>query len=91
MNSTPSKDKFYMPAEYSPHKGTVMIWPIRPGSWPNGAAEAKQVFSQIARAIAESEELWMLADEAHINEVRAEFKDDEHVHPICIPTDDAWA
>ena len=80
-----------MPAEYSPHKGTVMIWPVRPGSWPNGGAEAKQVFSQIARAIAKSEELWMLADEAHINEVRAEFKDDEHVHPICIPTDDAWA
>lgn len=91
INSTPSKDNFYMPAEYSPHKGTVMIWPVRPGSWPNGAVEAKQVFSKIARAIAESEELWMLADEAHINEVRAEFKDDEQIHPICIPTDDAWA
>ena len=64
INSTPSKDKFYMPAEYSKHKGTVMIWPVRPGSWPNGGAEAKQVFPQIARAIAESEELWMLADEA---------------------------
>lgn len=91
MNSTPTKDKFYMPAEYGPHKGTVMIWPVRPGSWPNGGVEAKAVFSEIARAIAKSEELWMLADEKYIKEVCENFKSDEHIHPICIPTDDAWA
>ena len=91
INSIPSKDKFYMPAEYDPHRGTVMIWPVRPGSWPNGAVEAKKVFSKIARAIAESEELWMLADEAHMNEVMEEFKNDERIHSLCISTDDAWA
>ena len=32
----PSKDGFHMPAEYEPHKGTILIWPKRPGSWIYG-------------------------------------------------------
>ena len=31
--TTPSADGYYMPAEYEPHKGCIMIWPQRPGSW----------------------------------------------------------
>ena len=34
INSTPLKDGYYMPAEYEKHSGTIMIWPVRPGSWP---------------------------------------------------------
>ena len=26
INSTPSHDGFYMPAEYEKHDGTIMIW-----------------------------------------------------------------
>ena len=33
----PRADGFYMPAEYAPHKGTIIIWPKRPGSWIYGA------------------------------------------------------
>ena len=91
INSTPKKDKFYMPAEYAPHFGTVMIWPVRPGSWPHGGVEAKKVFTEIANAISESEKLWMLADEEHISEVQAAFVGNENVIPLVIPTDDAWA
>lgn len=32
INSTPSHDGYYMPAEYEKHDGTIMIWPVRPGS-----------------------------------------------------------
>jgi agmatine deiminase len=68
-----------------------MIWPVRPGSWPNGAVAAKTAFSQIAVHIADSEEVWMLADSAHISEVEETFADKEHIHPLEIETNDAWA
>ena len=31
-----------MPAEYMPHRGTIMIWPVRKGSWPYGAKKAQE-------------------------------------------------
>ena len=68
-----------------------MIWPVRPGSWPNGAIEAQEAFTRIAKAIAESEELWMLADQSHLAKVQQVFSDTPNVHPLEIETDDAWA
>ncbi len=89
--NTPKADNFHMPAEYDKQRGCVMIWPVRPGSWPNGAKEAKRAFTEIAKAIAESEEVWMLADKEHIAEMQLAFKDVSAVHPLEIETDDAWA
>lgn len=68
-----------------------MIWPVRPGSWPNGGSAAKAAFAQIAKAIGESEEVWMLADEQHIHEVEETFASDENIHTLLIETNDAWA
>ena len=34
-----------MPGEYEPHRGCILIWPERPGSWRNGAREAKKAFA----------------------------------------------
>lgn len=80
-----------MPAEYAAHWGCCLIWPVRPGSWPHHAAAAKETFAMVARAIAESETVYMLADKDHIQEVEAEFQQEENIIPVCIPTDDAWA
>lgn len=91
LNSTPRLDGFYMPAEFAPHKGCVMIWPVRPGSWTYGAKEAQKAFAQIARSIAESEKVWMLADSEHIVQVEQEFSQDADIEAVCIETDDAWA
>ncbi len=33
QNTLPQNDSFFMPAEYSAHDGTIMIFPVRPGSW----------------------------------------------------------
>lgn len=90
-NRTPLEDNYYMPAEYAHHRGCVMIWPTRPGSWPHEARAAKTAFSRIARAIGESEDVWMLTDEAHLDEVSRVFAEDMHVRPLVIETDDAWA
>lgn len=59
-----------MPGEYEPHRGCVMIWPVRPGSWPYGAEEAQQTFLEIAFKIAESEMVWMLAAPEQVENVR---------------------
>ena len=33
LHTLPVRDGFAMPAEFAPHVGTVLIWPVRPGSW----------------------------------------------------------
>lgn len=43
----PSQDGFHMPAEYEPHKGTILIWPKRPGSWIYGAKKAREAFADV--------------------------------------------
>lgn len=89
INSTPSHDGYYMPAEYEKHDGTIMIWPVRPGSWPGEAAAAKRVFKEIAGHIAQSENVYMLTDSEHMTE--AEQMLDDKVRVVNIETDDAWA
>ena len=37
LKTLPAADGFHMPGEFEPHKGTIMIWPERPGSWAYGA------------------------------------------------------
>ena len=53
--TTPSADGYYMPAEYEPHKGCIMIWPQRPGSWKKDAKDAEQAFCAVMEAITKSE------------------------------------
>ena len=33
LHTLPTADGFTMPAEFAPHSATVLIWPVRPGSW----------------------------------------------------------
>ena len=83
--------KYTMPGEFEKHRGCVMVWPVRPGSWPYHGKEAKKTFSRVARAIAESEHVWMLAVPEHIEEARENFKNDTNVSVLEIATNDAWA
>ncbi len=100
-NSVPLRDGFHMPAEFEKHAGTIMIWPVRPGSWPNGGVAAKKVFARIAGIIAEHEKMYMLCDSEHVKEVREYLLSDcgsknlsdvkENIHVTVIDSDDAWA
>lgn len=85
----PAQSGFYMPAEFDRQRGCMMIWPVRPGSWPYGAAAAKKVFAQIANIIAQGEEMYMLTDDAHASEARKMLA--ENVQVLVIETNDAWA
>ena len=81
-----SRKHYYMPAEYDKHFGTVMIWPVREGSFPDKAAEAQKAFAETASVIAQSEPVYMLYDKE-----RSETPDIPGVTAIELPTDDAWA
>ncbi len=80
---------YSMPGEFAPHEGCVMIWPVRPGSWPNGGVAAQRAFCQVAAAIAESEPVYLLADGEHLSQAKAAAP--EGVQVLCIDSDDAWA
>ena len=82
---------YRMPGEYEKHAGTIMIWPVRPGSWAWNGREAKPVFARLIREIAKGERLWLLAYGEGLQEARAEFAGEENITLLDIETDDAWA
>lgn len=89
--TVPADDGYRMPGEFEPHRGCLMIWPVRPGSWPYGAKEAQKAFTRIACAIAESEHVWMLAAPSDVETVEAHFASEKNISVLPIQTDDAWA
>lgn len=89
INSTPAQDGYRMPAEFEKHKGCLLIWPERPGSWTYGGVAAKKVFAKIAEAISESEQVYMLVSDKEYDNARASLPDS--VILIKMETDDAWA
>ena len=102
--TTPSADGYYMPAEYEPHKGCIMIWPQRPGSWKKDAKDAEQAFCAVMEAIAKSEPVYLAAGKkvlarAEAFAVQQKEKYREAIacgrhFPVTVfeaETDDAWA
>ena len=96
----PREDGFYMPAEYELHKGTIIIWPKRPGSWIYGAVKAREAFANVICAIAESEQVFVLAEAdvlenaketvaeiAQKNDYTCEFP----INFMEMESDDSWA
>ena len=87
--SEKNTEKYRMPGEVEAHDGCLMIWPERPGSWNYGAKEAQKAFVQVARAIAESEKVYMLVSPAQMQNARKQLKDTATL--LECETDDAWA
>ena len=82
---------FYMPAEYMPHQATIMIFPVRPGSWPYSGWMAQDVFANIIREIAGSEKVYVIVDERTYEAASLRLKNVENIELLNIQTDDAWA
>ena len=85
----PAAAGFYMPAEFAPHDGTILIWPVRPGSWGLDPRPAQRAFADVIRAIAPHEQVILIVDEAHADEARAAVGD--LVDLYIFPTEDSWA
>ena len=86
------------PGEFEPHEGTVLIWPVRPGSWTNEGREAQESFLLAARAIAEGEKVWILTAPETVSDVQARVETmdadavvKKNIIVLPVETDDAWA
>ena len=91
LKTLPAADGFHMPGEFEPHKGTIMIWPERPGSWNYGAREAQKAFVKVAEAIGESENVYMLVSKAQMENAKNQLGNVSGVTLLECETDDAWA
>lgn len=89
LHTTPVADGFYMPAEYEPHRGCIMIWPERSDSWQFGAYAARKAFAQIAAAIGSFEELTVCASHEQYNNAREALP--SYIRVVEMSTNDAWA
>lgn len=67
----PSEDGYYMPGEFEPHQGCIIIWPERPGSWIYGAKPAREAFCNVIAAIAASERVYVAAGKDGLESARA--------------------
>lgn len=88
---TPKQDGFFMPAEFSPHHGCIMIWPERPGSWPQGAEPARRAFQTIIRTIAESEHMYVAVGKNGKESAQKMLGGIPNLTLFEMETDDAWA
>lgn len=89
--STPAQDGFYMPGEFEPHEGCILIWPSRPGSWPHEARAARKAFREVIRAIAKSEHVYVAAGKEALVSAHEMLDGIENVTIFMAETDDAWA
>ena len=80
-----------MPGEFEEHRGTILIWPVRPGSWTYGGKDAQKAFTVIANSISETEMVYLCCDQEHYSEVCSKFANNMNILPMVIPSDDAWA
>lgn len=87
-------EKYKMPAEWEPHRGTIMIWPERTGSWPYNAEPARPVFAQIIREICAGEKVYLAVSkqgEKSAAELLEKEISAERVELWRVKTDDCWA
>ncbi|MBR6617794.1 MAG: agmatine deiminase [Oscillospiraceae bacterium] len=90
LHTTPKSDGFFMPAEFSLHHGTIMIFPERKGSWSD-LPKAQEIFCRIIREIAKSEIVYVLTSQAQRNRAQELLSGNPRIHLLTIPQNDAWA
>ena len=89
LHTLPADDGFSMPAEFSPHRGCILIWPERKDSWAGGGDAARKAFTEVITAIARSEKVTVLASFDQYENARASLP--PKIRVVEMSTDDAWA
>ena len=101
-DALPVRDVFFLPGEFAPHRGCILIWPFRPGSWNYGAGPAREAFRQVIWAIAQSEKVWVAAGAEGMASARKMLLEEgrdlgqpekvlERIEIFPAQTDDSWA
>ena len=91
LHTLPTADGFTMPAEFATHSATVLIWPVRPGSWGRDPSVAQRAFLDVIREIAKEEDVHLLAGAEDAAAARAAVADLPRITVHEIESDDAWA
>ncbi len=86
--STPRADGFRMPAEWAPHQCCLMAWPTRRSLWKAQFEQAKAEYAEVARAIAQFEQVLMICRPGDARQVRDRCGSAIEAHEIEI--DDSW-
>ena len=92
--TTPKEQGFFMPGEFAPHAGTLMIFPERPGSWPYGAEPAMPSFVKIWKSILADELLYLICSKEALPSCQAVLQQAgilDQTTILTIPQNDAWA
>jgi agmatine deiminase len=80
-----------MPAETAPHERTLMAWPTeqrRDAAWKGQLDLAREVYAEVASAIAAHEPVTLVASPGEAAE--AERRTSAEVEVVALPIDDAW-
>jgi agmatine deiminase len=88
LDSTPAADGFRMPAEFEPHDGCWMLWPVRPDVWRMGGKPAQEAFAAVSAAIAEAEPVTMGVGADQFEHARAVLPPEVRV--VELSSNDAW-
>lgn len=88
IDSTPRADGFSMPAEFSPHTLSWMLWPERPDNWRLGGKPAQKAFAEVARAIVRFEPVTMGVNHSQYANARQMLPPEVRV--IEISNNDSW-
>src|SRR5512143_3260567 len=88
IDSTPRADGYFMPAEFSAHTGTWLLWPERTDNWRMGARPAQEAFVEVANTIARFEPVTMGANPEQLSIARQMLPD--HIRLGEIANNDAW-
>lgn len=89
LHSTPRADGYAMPAEWTQHSQTWMLWPERPDNWRLGGKPAQAAFAEVARAIAGFEPVTVGVSAAQYASASLQL-DHPAIRVVEISSDDAW-
>lgn len=87
---------YEMPAEWQPHRGTLLTWPHRAAIWRGVHAQVEQTFAELVRELSEVEEVHVnVPDQTYqIHAAKLSLKAGAQmarVHWHLIDSDDVWA
>ena len=91
----PASGRLRMPAEWEPHRATWISWPHHEPDWPGKIGPIPWVYAEIARVIADHEQVEILChNEAVMESARVALDAHAARHDRCrlhvVPTDRVW-
>lgn len=86
---------FRLPAEWEPHRATLLTWPHNPTDWPGRTRQTAAAYGEIIRVLSRFEPVWLLCESDEAAEQIAirlqEFQVDmQAVRLIPLSTNRSW-